>query len=282
LRKTDSMRLERGKAAYFLAADRADVRVREDLLRLPDLRARPANAVVFRPFGVLMILRTATTRSEVRPRISPIFSGVGTGLPMTCAPMAHSKSGRPAARVDVHDNVDAVIDPPDVGAWPTRWLASPGQCWPKAKPVGLRCRRSRRRHWPAIDAWLRCQARKSPSRFSQSQSSGGDFYRVFCQVCWRKRDGKMVEPGALERCLPEKPVEACKVFGTRAQRIPSGSRASAHTKAGYLCADPSAHLHFSPATGRRTIHFAMPVRTKPPRISSEAHPHLSRRGVSVG
>lgn len=37
--------------------------------------------------------------------------------------------------------------------WPTRWLASPGRCWPKAKPIGLRCRWSRRRHWPAIDAW---------------------------------------------------------------------------------------------------------------------------------
>ena len=30
-----------------------------------------------------MILRTAATRSELRPRISPISSGVGTGLPMT-------------------------------------------------------------------------------------------------------------------------------------------------------------------------------------------------------
>ena len=37
--------------------------------------------------------------------------------------------------------------------WPTRWLASRGRCWPKARLIGLRCRRSRRRHWPAIDAW---------------------------------------------------------------------------------------------------------------------------------
>ena len=34
-----------------------------------------------------MILRTAATRSELRPRISPISSGVGTGLPMTWALM---------------------------------------------------------------------------------------------------------------------------------------------------------------------------------------------------
>ena len=39
--------------------------------------------------------------------------------------------------------------------WPTSWLASPGRCWPKARPIGLRCRASRRRHWPAIDAWQR-------------------------------------------------------------------------------------------------------------------------------
>jgi len=32
--------------------------------------------------GVLMILRTAFTRSELSPRISPISSGVGTELPM--------------------------------------------------------------------------------------------------------------------------------------------------------------------------------------------------------
>jgi hypothetical protein len=31
---------------------------------------------------VLMILRTAFTRSELSPRISPISSGVGTGLAM--------------------------------------------------------------------------------------------------------------------------------------------------------------------------------------------------------
>jgi transposase len=39
--------------------------------------------------------------------------------------------------------------------WLTSWLASPGRCWPKARPIGLRCRSSRRRRWPAIDAWQR-------------------------------------------------------------------------------------------------------------------------------
>jgi hypothetical protein len=46
----------------------------------------------------------------------------------------------------------------------------------------------------------------------------------------------MVEPGALETCLPEKPSEAWNVVRTRTQRIPSRSRAPAHTKTGYICA----------------------------------------------
>ena len=47
----------------------------------------------------------------------------------------------------------------------------------------------------------------------------------------------MVEPGALETCHSEQPSEASKPVRTRAQRIPSRSRASAHTKTGYICAD---------------------------------------------
>jgi len=69
----------------------------------------------------------------------------------------------------------------------------------------------------------------------------------------------MVEPGALETCHPEQPFEASKLVRTRAQRIPSRSRALAHTKAGYICADPTARLHFSLATRRRTIHSGLPT-----------------------
>jgi hypothetical protein len=47
----------------------------------------------------------------------------------------------------------------------------------------------------------------------------------------------MVEPAALETCNSEKPFEAVKLGRTRVQRIPSRSRASAHTKTGYICAD---------------------------------------------
>jgi hypothetical protein len=39
----------------------------------------------FRLGGVLMMLRTAATRSELSPRILPNSSGVGTGLPITYA-----------------------------------------------------------------------------------------------------------------------------------------------------------------------------------------------------
>jgi hypothetical protein len=49
----------------------------------------------------------------------------------------------------------------------------------------------------------------------------------------------MVEPGALETCHTKQPSEASKPVRTRAQRIPSRSRALAHTKAGYICADPT-------------------------------------------
>src|ERR1035438_2813501 len=52
-----------------------------------------------------------------------------------------------------------------------------------------------------------------------------------------QRDGKTVEPGTLETCNTEKPFEAVKLGRTRVQRIPSRSRASAHSKTGYICAD---------------------------------------------
>src|ERR1700691_1695742 len=76
----------------------------------------------------------------------------------------------------------------------------------------------------------------------------------------------MVEPGALQTCHSEQPSEASKLVRTRAQRIPSRSRALAHTKAGYICADPTARLHFSLATRRRTIHSVLPV-TGPNEVS---------------
>jgi hypothetical protein len=41
----------------------------------------------FRLGEVFMMLRTAATRSELIPRIRPISSGVGTGLPITYALM---------------------------------------------------------------------------------------------------------------------------------------------------------------------------------------------------
>jgi hypothetical protein len=72
----------------------------------------------------------------------------------------------------------------------------------------------------------------------------------------------MVEPGALETCHTEQPSEASKLVRTRAQRIPSRSRASAHKKTGYICADQPVHLHFSLATRRRTIHSGLPT-TRP-------------------
>ena len=54
-----------------------------------------------------MILRTAATRSEVRPRISPISSGVGTGLPMTWALMypLYDSSGQPGGNCAVEHGV---------------------------------------------------------------------------------------------------------------------------------------------------------------------------------
>ena len=72
----------------------------------------------------------------------------------------------------------------------------------------------------------------------------------------------MVEPGGLETCHTEQPSEASKLVRTRAQRIPSRSRASAHKKTGYIYADQPVHLHFSLATRRRTIHSVLPV-TRP-------------------
>ena len=54
----------------------------------------------------------------------------------------------------------------------------------------------------------------------------------------------MVEPGALETCHSEQPFEASKLVRTRAQRIPSRSRASAQSKTGYICADPTVIFTF--------------------------------------
>ena len=54
----------------------------------------------------------------------------------------------------------------------------------------------------------------------------------------------MVEPVALETCHTEQPPEASKLVRTRAQRIPSRSRAPAHIKTGYICADPTVILTF--------------------------------------
>jgi len=63
--------------------DAPPARLRRDDLRRAVLRTitRPLDA--FRGTGVLMIRRTAATRSELSPRISAISSGVGTGLLMT-------------------------------------------------------------------------------------------------------------------------------------------------------------------------------------------------------
>jgi hypothetical protein len=54
----------------------------------------------------------------------------------------------------------------------------------------------------------------------------------------------MVEPGALETWYSEQPSEASKLVRTRAQRIPSRSRASARSKTGYICADQTAFFTF--------------------------------------
>ena len=86
-------------ARYLFTEDREDVRVRGDFLRATAVVATlrcasiptapgppPERPDAFFPcFGTLMILRTAATRSELISRISPISSGVGTGLPMTWA-----------------------------------------------------------------------------------------------------------------------------------------------------------------------------------------------------
>ncbi len=57
-------------------------------MRLTPLDAAPERpGAAFAGFGVLIIRRTAATRSALRPSISPISSGVGTGLPMMWAVM---------------------------------------------------------------------------------------------------------------------------------------------------------------------------------------------------
>lgn len=84
----------------------------------------------------------------------------------------------------------------------------------------------------------------------------------------------MVEPGVLETCNSEKPSEAVKLGRTRAQRIPSRSRASAHSKTGYICADQNVIFTFrlqqgggpyipycrsSASQGLRGVNFPQPI-----------------------
>jgi hypothetical protein len=85
LRKTDSIRFVFGTRPYFLLAGRTLLRAAALLFRAAVLRTLIGDR--FSAPGVLIILRTAATRSELRPRIFPISSGVGTGLPITWALM---------------------------------------------------------------------------------------------------------------------------------------------------------------------------------------------------
>lgn len=71
---------------YLPQAARVLPRARVDCFRVADLRVFERPDAFSLP-GVLIILRTAATRWELRPRISPISSGVGTGLPITWAGM---------------------------------------------------------------------------------------------------------------------------------------------------------------------------------------------------
>jgi hypothetical protein len=85
LRKTDSSLLDRGTRTYFfeeaffvaLKATRLDFfrPVRNATEARPELLVFP---------GALIMERTAATRSDLRPKNSPISSGVGTELLMTC------------------------------------------------------------------------------------------------------------------------------------------------------------------------------------------------------
>ena len=76
------------RRTYLLPRTLEAVRERLDFLLKevldPDL---PVLFDDFRLDGVLMMVRTAATRSELSPRMWPISSGVGTGLPITCALM---------------------------------------------------------------------------------------------------------------------------------------------------------------------------------------------------
>jgi hypothetical protein len=63
------------------------LRARGDFLRVAFLRWLIEPPDAFSSPGELIILRTAATRSELRPRICPISSGVGTGLPIMWAPI---------------------------------------------------------------------------------------------------------------------------------------------------------------------------------------------------
>jgi hypothetical protein len=102
-------------ARYPFTEDREDVRVREDFFRATALNATPERPDAFSPcFGALMILRTAATRSELRPRISPISSGVGTGLPMTWALMYpfYDSLGQARGQPNFRPPIRAVVGAP--------------------------------------------------------------------------------------------------------------------------------------------------------------------------
>jgi hypothetical protein len=72
---------------YRLPRTLEEVPERPFLLKLIVDAALLAPFEDFRLDGVLMMIRTAATRSELSPRIWPSSSGEGTGLPITCALM---------------------------------------------------------------------------------------------------------------------------------------------------------------------------------------------------
>jgi hypothetical protein len=150
-------------------------------------------------------------------------------------------------------------------------------------------------NWPAIDAWRQAQAWKSHARFPQSQTNDygdsiGDSKRYLTRSAGEQRDGKMVEPGALETCNTEKPFEAVLLARTRAQRIPSRSRAHAQIKTGYICADHTVIFTFRlRQSGGPYIPYCRQSRTWLPepcarRIRSRTHliyPKSGRTGWST-
>jgi hypothetical protein len=102
-----------------------------------------------------------------------------------------------------------------------------------------------------------CQAWKSLRRFPQSQTSDDGFSEVSARSAGEQRDGTMVQPGNLATCNTEEPFEAVQLVRTRAQRIPSRSRASAQSKTGYICADqPSPSLFACDTAADHTFRIA--------------------------